>query len=85
MPAQRAFFFGANAENGVTGFLVERVGLQLDAETSPDFKGVSQHQVFGLGVDGGALPGGCDPGGTDLDPPVDAVDVHEAGAADGIS
>lgn len=47
-----------------------------------DFEGVLEHQEFRFGVAGGALPGGSDPGGTDFNFAIRAVDVHEACAAD---
>src|SRR5208282_3410451 len=80
--AQCAFFFRADAENCVARFFVERVGLEFDANASPHFEGVSQHQIFGFGVDRGALPWYRDPGRADLDAAVVAVDIHKASAAD---
>ena len=82
MFAEGAFFLCAEAEDGVAGFLIQCVGFEFDAQALPDFEGVAQHQVFGFGVDGGALPGGSDPSGTDFHAAVGAVDIHESRAAD---
>src|SRR5580704_18582798 len=82
VPAQRAFFFRADAKNCVARFFVQRVGLEFDANASPDFEGMAQHQIFGFGIDHRALPWDCDPGRADLDAAVGAIDIHEACAAD---
>ena len=79
--AESAFFFRAETKDGVAGFFVEGVGLQFDADTVPEFEGVTQHQKFCFGVDRGALPRGSNPGRTDFQAAVGAVDVHETRAA----
>src|SRR5712671_1629923 len=81
MPAQRSFFNRADAEDGVPRFLIQSVCLQFDAKAFPDFEGVPQHQVFSFSIYSGALPGWRNPGGTDLDSAVGAVDIHEARTA----
>src|SRR6185312_4172049 len=49
---QRAFFFCANAQNGIARLLIERVSLQFDANAVADLEGVLKHQEFRFGVAG---------------------------------
>jgi hypothetical protein len=80
--AKDPFLPGADAENGVAGLHVQHVGFKFDAEAVQVFEGVTQQEVLGFGVDGSALVVGRDPGGSDFEPPILRVDVHEAGASD---
>lgn len=80
--AKRAFFFCADAENGVPRLLIERVGLELDTNALADIECVLEHEELRFGITGGTLPGGGDPGGSDFSFAVGDVDVHEASAAD---
>jgi glyoxylase-like metal-dependent hydrolase (beta-lactamase superfamily II) len=73
--AERAFLASADAQNCRAGAIVERVGLQLHAHTLEYFEGVAQQEVFGLGVDGGALPLVGDPGPSDFQAMVHALDA----------
>ncbi len=82
MPAQRAFFFRAEAQYRVARPVIQRVRFQFDSEALPDFKGMPQHQIFCLRVDCGALPGWGDPRRTNLDSAIGTIDVHEASTAD---
>ncbi len=63
-------------------FLIERIGLQFHANASPDFEGVTQHQILCLSIYRRALPRWSDPGRTNFYSAIGAIDVHEAGAAD---
>src|SRR5713226_2832768 len=49
--AEDAFFLGAEAEDSVPRALVQRVGLEFDADAAERLEGVTQHQVLGFGVD----------------------------------
>ena len=80
--ARDAFFGGADPRNGGARTLVQRIRLQFDTHAAELFEGVPQHEVFGFGVDGGALPRRRDPGGADLDAAVVVIDAGEARAAD---
>lgn len=82
MSPQRAFLFRSDAQNCIARFLIQRICLELHPNAFPNFKRVPQHQIFRLSIDGRALPCRRDPGGPDLDPPVNAIDVHKARAAD---
>jgi len=82
MSAQRAFFFRADAQDGVARSLIQSVGFEFDANALPDLERMAQHQIFRFSIDGAALPCRRNPGGTNLDATIHAVDVHEAGAAD---
>ena len=82
MAAQRAFFFRADAQDGVARSLIERVGLEFETKAVPDFEGVAQHKIFRLGINCGAVPGWRNPSGADFDAAIGAVEVHEARAAD---
>ncbi len=73
--AERAFFASADAQDCSAGAIVERVGLQLHAHTLEYFEGVPQQEVFGLGVDGGALPLVGDPGPSDFQAMVHVLDA----------
>jgi len=80
--AQQTFFHGAEAFNGVLGGKVAQVGLELDADAAQGFKGVFEEQVFGLGIDGGALVGDTVPGAANFQGAVVRADIQVAGAAD---
>src|SRR5690349_23359132 len=82
MPAEGTFFFCSDAKNRIAGFLIECISLQFDANASPDFEGVTQHQILRFGIDSGTLPGWSDPGGTNFYSAIGTIDVHEARAAD---
>src|SRR5450631_3082722 len=81
MLAERAFFFGAKTQDGGTRALIHRIRLEFNPQALPLFERMPQHQVFRLGVDRGALPGGRDPRGTDFHSAVGQIHVHKSRAA----
>ena len=83
--AKRSFFLRSDAQNCFPGAAVEGVCLKFHPQAIPGFEGVTEHEVFGFGVDDSALPGLADESRSDLDALVADVDVHEARAAHGFS
>src|ERR1700722_19694075 len=73
----------AETQDGGTGFLVVRVGLELDAAASENFEGVPQLQELGLGVDVRTLKLRSNPCETDLEPALLRFNIVKAGRADG--
>src|SRR5580704_602634 len=78
MAAKSSLFFRANAQDRVARLLIQRIRFQFQANALPDFKRVAEHEVFRFCVDCGTLPRRSDPGGSDFDAAVHAIDIHEA-------
>ena len=55
------FALSADAFDGFLGPEVSRVGVKADTEHAPCFKGVSEHEEFGLAIGGGADGGAGEP------------------------
>jgi hypothetical protein len=67
MLSQCAFLLSSDAQNRISRFLVQGIGLEFHPLASPVFKSMANHKMLCLGIDGRALPGGGDSGGSDLD------------------
>ena len=80
--AKDAFLDCADALDGISGTAIHGIGFQLHAHALERLEGVAEHQELGFGVDGRALEIAGDPGGTDFDAVVGAIDIHVARAAD---
>src|SRR3990170_6655167 len=80
--AEDALLFRPNPQEGLSGSLIQRVGLELHTDAAERPEGVAQQEILRLGVHRGALPGPGVPGPADLDAPVRPIDVSVAGTAD---
>src|SRR5262249_21569872 len=74
---EHALLDSADAQHGVARAAIQDVGLELDAHAAQRLERVAEHQVLGLGADVRALIRATDPGPSDPDRAVVAVDVPE--------
>jgi hypothetical protein len=74
--AQDAVELGAEAFDGAAALGVQVMGAEFDADAVDVLEGMSEEEVFALGVEAGALDGCRVPGRADLDAAVGGVDVR---------
>ena len=79
---QCAFFFRADAKNGVARLLIERVGLQFDADAVADSRRRAEASGISLRCYRRCAARQGDPGGSDLGFAVRDIDIHKTRAAD---
>src|SRR4029079_9960480 len=79
VPTVDTLELGGNRRQCRAGALVQRVGLELDAQAAELLERVSQEQVLRLGVRARAPGGRVQPGVADLEAPVLGRERHVAG------